>query len=134
MTKHIVIAALAVFAFGAPAMAGDLKPMDSQSIDLGAMNGVAYYTVEPDGYHVVATLIETDHGTPVRFEATLTSGQAITLSTPRALGEPPLKVEISRVADQLLVQDSDPINSAEATLPREPAAVTIVLRRSCLEG
>jgi hypothetical protein len=49
-----------------------------RSIDLGTLAGIAYYTVEPEGYRLVATL-GTD--TPVRFVATLASGQSVTLST-----------------------------------------------------
>lgn len=110
MTKQVVMAAVAVFAFGGAALAEDLKPMHARSIDLGTMAGVAYYTVEPEGYHVVATLAESDAGTPVRFEATLVSGQTVTLSTPREEGLPEVKVEISRVADQVLVQEANAIN------------------------
>jgi hypothetical protein len=104
--KRIAVAALAVLALGGVAAAGDLKPMHSRSIDLGAMSGVAYYTVEPDGYHVVATLAQNDAGAPVRFETVLVSGQTMTLSTPRAAGMPPVKVEISRTADQIRVLEA----------------------------
>lgn len=104
--KHIAVAALAVLAPGGVAAAGDLKPMHSRSINLGTITGVAYYTVEPDGYHVVATLAQNDAGAPVRFETVLVSGQTMTLSTPRATGMPPVKVEISRTADQIHVLEA----------------------------
>lgn len=104
--KTIAIAALAVLAFDGAAAAGELAPMHSRSIDLGTMRGIAYYTVSPDGYHVVATLAHSDSGAPVRFEATLVSGQTITLSTPRATGMEPIKVEISRMADQVQVLEA----------------------------
>lgn len=110
MTKHIVTAALAVLALGGAAIAGDLKPMHSRSIDLGTMTGVAYYTVEPAGYHVVATLTGNDADAPVRFEAVLVSGQTVTLSTPREAGMAPVSVDIMRVADQLIVQEAVAIN------------------------
>ena len=74
------------------------------------MSGVAYYTVEPEGYHIVATLIADDANAPVRFEAILVSGQSITLSTPREVGMAPVKVEISRVADRIEVQEAPMIN------------------------
>jgi len=110
MTKQIAMAALAVLSLGGVAAAGDLKPMHSRTIDLGTMSGVAYYTVEPEGYHVVATLTAVDAVTPVRFEAVLVSGQSVTLSTPREVGMAPVKVEISRVADRIEVQEAPMIN------------------------
>jgi hypothetical protein len=106
MTKQIAMAALAVLSLGGATAAGDLKPMHSHSIDLGAVSGVAFYTVEPEGYHVVATLVADDAGTPVRVEAVLVSGQTVTLSTPREVGMPPVKVEISRIADRVQVQEA----------------------------
>ncbi|NGO51576.1 hypothetical protein [Allomesorhizobium camelthorni] len=104
--KNIAVAASAVLALGGAAAAGDLKPMHSRSINLGTITGVAYYTVEPDGYHVVATLAQNDAGAPVRFETVLVSGQTMTLSTPRAAGMPPVKVEIGRTADQIHVLEA----------------------------
>jgi hypothetical protein len=110
MTKHVMIAAMALFSISGAAYADDLKPMNARSIDLGTMSGVAYYTVKPEGYHVVATLIGNDAETPVRFEATLVSGQTLTLSTPRAAGAAPVKVEISREVDRVLVREANAIN------------------------
>jgi hypothetical protein len=54
-----------------------------RSIDLGTLAGIAYYTVEPEGYRLVATL-GTD--TPVRFVATLASGQSVTHARPVGRG------------------------------------------------
>ena len=48
-------AAFALAAIG-PAHAEGLKPLQGQVIDLGDVSGVAYYTVERDGFRVVATL------------------------------------------------------------------------------
>ncbi|WP_442581907.1 hypothetical protein ACSBOB_07985 [Mesorhizobium sp. ASY16-5R] len=111
MTKLIAIAALAALSFGGDAAAGELKPMHSRSIDLGTMAGSAYYTVESEGYHVVATLIgNNDSSAPVRFEAVLVSGQTVKLSTPREVGMPPIMVEISRVADHVVIQEPAAIN------------------------
>jgi hypothetical protein len=110
MTKQIAMAALAVLSLVGVAAAGDLKPMHSRSIDLGTMSGIAYYTVEPEGYHVVATLTDENAVTPVRFEAVLVSGQTITLSTPREAGMPPVKVEISRVDDSVHVEEAPVMN------------------------
>lgn len=110
MTKLIAIAALAALTFGGDAAAGELKPMHSRSTDLGTMAGNAYFTVEPEGFHVVATLIVREAETPVRFEAVLVSGQTVKLSTPREVGMPPIMVEISRVADQVVIQEPAAIN------------------------
>jgi hypothetical protein len=105
-SKHMILAALAVFAFATPAISGEMKPMSAESIDLGTMSGVAYYTVEAEGYHVVATLAHRDSGAPIRLEAVLSSGQTLTLSTPRDAGQAPLRVEISRVADAVRVSEA----------------------------
>jgi hypothetical protein len=35
------------------------------------VSGVAYYTVEPDGFHVVTTLAQDEAGTPIRFVTAL---------------------------------------------------------------
>jgi hypothetical protein len=107
MIREGIISTLAVLALSGSAVAGELKPMHSLSIDLGTMNGVAYYTVESAGYHVVATLAGDDPTVPVRFEAVLASGQSVTLSSPRSAGLPPVSVEISRVADQVQIVESD---------------------------
>ena len=50
----------------AAAHANGLRPIEAQSINLGDMSGVAYYTVEPDGFRVVTTLAQGEAGTPIR--------------------------------------------------------------------
>ncbi len=52
-------AAFALAAIG-PAHAERLKPLQGQVIDLGDVSGVAYYTIEHDGFRVVATLAKKD--------------------------------------------------------------------------
>src|ERR1700730_5512504 len=47
-------AAFALAAIG-PAHAEGLKPLQGQVVDLGDVSAVAYYTVERDGFRVVAT-------------------------------------------------------------------------------
>ena len=81
----------------------DLAAYRGQSIDLGNISGVAYYTVEKDGYRVVATLADRDSNS-VRFEAVLASGQSIVLSSPAARGDAPARIEISRNDDGVKVQ------------------------------
>jgi hypothetical protein len=101
------IAILASCAVAAVFVAGGvhaetLKPIHGRSIDLGTLAGSAYYTVEHEGYRLVATL-GTD--TPVRFVATLASGQSVTLSTPRMLGQSAVEVRFMRRGDELFVDD-----------------------------
>jgi hypothetical protein len=91
-------------ALSSDAMAAELQPIQSQSIDLGDVAGDAYYTVEQDGFHVVATFANRDGGsTPVRFEAVLSPGQAVTFSTPRAAGEQPVSFSIKRQDERVIV-------------------------------
>src|SRR5262245_33978094 len=96
-------AALALAAIG-PAQADGLKPFQGRVIDLGDVSAVAYYTVERDGFRVVATLAKKDEdAVPVRVVAVLSPGQSLTLSTPREWGTGPDAVEIVRQADTLFV-------------------------------
>ena len=96
-------AAFALAAIG-PAQAEGLKPLQGQVIDLGDVSGVAYYTIERDGFRVVATLAKkVEDAVPVRVVAVLAPGQALTLSTPREWGTPADAVEIIRRADTVLV-------------------------------
>ena len=50
-------AAFALASIGA-AHAEGIRPTEGRSIDLGELSGIAYYTVERDGFRVVATLAE----------------------------------------------------------------------------
>ena len=57
--RTVAAAAISLASIG-PAHAEGLSPthgrnIDAQGIDLGAVSGVVYYTVEPDGFRVVAT-------------------------------------------------------------------------------
>ena len=77
------------------AHAQSVKPTQNQSIALGRVTGDIYYTVRPDGYHVVATFAEqNEDATPVRFETVLAPNQSVKVSTPRHIGEAPVAVEI----------------------------------------
>lgn len=103
--RLIITTASSLTLLGA-AHASELKPILSQKIDLGEVSGVAYYTVERDGFHVVATLAEGNTGTPVRVQAVLVPGQSVVLSTPREVGAAPVAVEISRQGDKVLVVEA----------------------------
>jgi hypothetical protein len=74
----------------------------AHKIDLGGINGVAYYTEEAGRFHVVATLAQQD-GQPVRVETVLAPGQSFVLSTANEGETGPTSVEISREANELLV-------------------------------
>src|ERR1700732_3604605 len=74
----------------AAAQAEGLKPLQGQVIDLDDVSAVAYYTVERDGFRVVATLAKKDEGAvPVRVVVVLAPGQSLTLTTPHEAGPPP---------------------------------------------
>ncbi|MBR1202828.1 hypothetical protein JQ562_24605 [Bradyrhizobium sp. AUGA SZCCT0051] len=92
--------------FGA-AEARGLRPIEAQSIHLGDVSGVAYYTVEPDGYRVVTTLSQGEAGTAVRFVSVLAPGQRALLSTPNQAGA----VEISRNGDSVTVRKSGTLSN-----------------------
>jgi len=107
MTIHrTILAATFALAFTGAAHAGELPPLAATSIDLGAVSGVAYYTVEHNDFRVVAILAQGETGTPVRFETLLAPGQSVVLSTPRDEGAIGKAIEISRRDDQVLVQDA----------------------------
>ncbi len=100
----ISLAALVALAAGAvPVQAGELRKDGGQSIDLGTLNGVAYYTVEKGGYRVVVTMADAT-SKAVRFESVLAPGQSVVLSSPAGVGKSPARVEISRAVDSVNVQ------------------------------
>jgi hypothetical protein len=104
MTRfHALLAAAFASAFIGAAHADGLRPTEGRNIDLGALSGVAYYTVERDGFRIVATLAEGEAGTPVRVEAVLAPGRSIILSVPRSVGILPNAVEINRRGDEVFV-------------------------------
>jgi hypothetical protein len=108
--RNLILTASTALMLAGAAQAGELRPMQGQTLDFGGVVGVAYYTVEQDGYHVVATLAEGETGAPVRFEAVLTAGQAVTLSSPAVQGGALASVEFSRLQDQVLVRAATATN------------------------
>ncbi|WP_312001518.1 hypothetical protein [Bradyrhizobium altum] len=108
--SSVLAAAFTLASLGASlgaAEARDLKPIEAQSIHLGDISGVAYYTVEPDGYRVVTTLAQGEAGTPVRFVSVLASGQRALFSTPNQAGA----LEISRSGDSVTVRKSGALSN-----------------------
>jgi hypothetical protein len=102
MTLRTTILAASAWALIGAAHADGLQPIEARHIDLGEVSGIAYYTVERDGFRVVATLAR-DNGTPMRIETVLAPNQSIVLSTAREAGAAPGLIEISRRNDQVLV-------------------------------
>ncbi|QIO32987.1 hypothetical protein [Bradyrhizobium sp. 1(2017)] len=94
-----VVAALTLVALGT-AHADSLRPIQAKSIDLGEVSGVAYYTVEQDGFHVVTTLAQGENGTPIRVVSVLSPGQSVVLST----SQQRRGLEISRAGNEVLVR------------------------------
>ena len=91
----------------AAARADGLRPMEGKSIDLGGTSGIAYYTVERDGFHVVATLAQGEAGTPIRVVSVLGPGQRVVLSTPQQAAA----IEISRKGDSVLVRKANTVTN-----------------------
>lgn len=98
--------AFALASLGA-AHADGLHPIEAKSIDLGEVSGVAYYTIERDGFHVVTTLAQGEAGTPIRMVSVLAPGQRVVLSTPYQ----PDALEISRKGDGVLVRKVNAVSN-----------------------
>ena len=98
--RSMLFAAAFALASVEAAHADGLRPIEAKSIDLGEVSGVAYYTVERDGFHVVTTLAQGMAGMPIRVVSVLAPGQSVVLSTPHQAGA----LEISRNGDSVLVR------------------------------
>ncbi|ACA17027.1 conserved hypothetical protein [Methylobacterium sp. 4-46] len=92
--------ALVLLSAGA-AGATELRPGHAHNLDLGPYRGVAYYTVERDGYRVVATLASAER--PVRLVATLAPDQRVSLSVPGQRDEAPAEIAFARRGDRVEV-------------------------------
>jgi hypothetical protein len=103
-----------------------LRRGTAHSIHLGHVKGAVYYTVEQDGYRIVATLASGADTRPMRFVSTLGPGQRMMISLPQAVGQPPLDFEIMRDGATVLV--SEPAATPMAD-PMEQASVQGALNR-----
>jgi hypothetical protein len=101
--RSMLFAAAFGIASVAAARADGLRPMEGKSIDLGGISGIAYYTVQRDGFHVVATLAHCESGTPIRVVTVLAPGQRVVLSTPQQAGA----IEIRRNGDGVLISKAN---------------------------
>jgi hypothetical protein len=102
MTRRFASSATAVTA------ASEVSPGNGYSIHLGRFDGTVFYTVEPDGYRVVATLASGAEAQPNRFISTLRPGQRVVISVPQTVGQPSADFEIVRKGQVLLVSDLVP--------------------------
>ena len=96
---------LAAMSLVGAAQAEQLNPMQAKSIEFGGTTGVAYYTIADDGFRVVATLAAGEAGAPMRFIATLASGQSVVVSVPQAVHETARELEIKRDGDMVTVSE-----------------------------
>ena len=104
--KMFFFAMFALASLGA-AHADGVRPIEAKSLDLGDTTGIAYYTVERDGFHVVTTLAQGEAGTPIRVVSVLAPGQSVVVSTPRVAGA----IEISRKGDSLFVRRTNVVSN-----------------------
>ncbi|MTV16210.1 MULTISPECIES: hypothetical protein [Bradyrhizobium] len=100
--RNMIFAAAFGIASLTTAHADGLRPNQGKSIDLGGVSGIAYYTVERDGFHVVTTLAQGEAGTPFRVVSVLAPGQRVVLSTPQQADA----IEISRKGDSVIVRNA----------------------------
>jgi hypothetical protein len=115
MSRYIVLAMLCLAP--TPAHAEELLPLEAKSISLDGFRGIVYYTHEQDGYHVTATMAEGETGLPIRFEATITERQKLTISVPRRLGKQSQVVELLRVDGKLDIATPQPVPEELAATP-----------------
>jgi len=114
MIARLTACALACTILSAVATAGELAPGNAHSVHLDRVDGVVYYSVEQDGYRVVATLASGAGESPIRVISTLGPDQRIVISVPRAVDQPPVDVEILRTGEALFV--NGPVFSPTAKL------------------
>ncbi len=105
--RNMLFATAFAFASLAAARADGLRPIEGKSVDLGGISGIAYYTVERDGFHVVTTLAQGKAGTPIRVVSVLAPGQHVVLSTPQQSDA----IEISRNGDNILVRKANTVSN-----------------------
>ncbi|KQT83400.1 hypothetical protein [Aurantimonas sp. Leaf443] len=97
------IAAAALTLLSTAALADELKPMAGTVVDLGAVSGAAYYTVEADGFHLVTTLKSGEEGGAIRFSTVLNDGQTAIVSVPGESGTAAKDLHITRRGDKVEV-------------------------------
>ena len=106
MPRRSIVFALSCLAMTGGSMATELAATNARSIRLADLSGIVYYTVEQDGYRVVASLASSAGDLSIRFISTLVPGQHITLSVPQSVGRPSVDFDILRKGDTLVVSDA----------------------------
>jgi len=106
MTGYLTAFAGAWLLMTGLSMAAELAPINAHRIHFARFDGILYYTVEQDGYRVVATLASGPEELPIRFIATLGPGQRAMISVPQSVDQPSVDFEIFRDGDALIVGDS----------------------------
>jgi hypothetical protein len=81
-----------------------LRPAETRNIDLGKVAGVAFYTVEREGYRLVVSVQALESGTPLRFVTTLAPEQQVTLAVPQPDGEHAVEVHFVRHGERVDVE------------------------------
>ncbi|MBO0661128.1 hypothetical protein LQ948_00945 [Jiella sp. MQZ9-1] len=112
--QKTIIAAAVFGLFATAAQAEDFTPGAGHSINLGAVSGAAYYTVESQGLRLVATLAATNNGEPVRFISTLADGQSVTLSVPAVNSHDAKEMTFRRAGDRVILEKAPDLRAALA--------------------
>jgi hypothetical protein len=118
MSRYISLAALWLAA--APAHAGEFSAFEAESISLGSIHGVVYYTVQLDGYRVITMVAEGEDGLPLRFDLIMTGNQKLLISVPGRVGDQSEVLERSRVGDKLLIAQPSQITPKREISVAEP--------------
>ena len=88
--------------------AADITAMTGYAIKLNAdSSALVYYTVAPDGFHVVVTTQQgrADRAAVERFETVLAVGQSAAVSVPRHAGEAPARMLLNNAGDRLHIAE-----------------------------
>jgi hypothetical protein len=80
----------------------ELHSMEAKSLRLGEVNGIAYFTVQGQGYRLAVTFAGLG-GSPVRLVSTLLPGQEVAISAAASVGGSGPAIEFSRQSDRLIV-------------------------------
>jgi hypothetical protein len=83
----------------------EIAAEQGQDFVLGDTAGVAYFTSEPGGLRLVAT-VKSREGAPVRFVTTLAPAQTATVSVPGKVGEEASEVSFVRRGERVIVKAS----------------------------
>ena len=83
----------------------EIAAEQGQDFVLGDTAGIAYFTSEPGGLRLVATVKSTE-GSPVRFVATLAPEQTAIVSVPGKVGEEATEVSFVRHGERIIVKTS----------------------------